>query len=98
MDVGPEKPTVQLSWMNVGLAFSFILFNATISKAVGLGVGTSLVTAAVRCIVQLTLVAMILQNVFETSNLWGVAGIACELRPDLWSNATEERDTPWNGR
>ena len=80
MDIGPEKPTAQLSWQNVGLAFSFILFNAGISKAFGLGVGTSLVTAAIRCIVQLTLVAIILQNVFQTSNLWGVAGIACECQ------------------
>ena len=80
MDSGdPSKSTTQLTWENVGLAFSFILFDAVVSKTFGLGVGTSLVTAAVRCVVQLTLVAMILQKVFETNNPWGVAGIACEL-------------------
>lgn len=75
---GPGKSTEDLTWSNVGLAFSFILFDAVISKTFALGVGTSLVTAAVRCVVQLTVVAMILQKVFETNNPWAVAGIACE--------------------
>ena len=76
MDSGPNSPTTQLTWENVGLAFSFIVFDAVVSKSFGLGVGTSLVTAAVRCVVQLSLVALVLQKVFETNNPWGVAGIA----------------------
>lgn len=78
MDAGPNEPTTQLGWGNVVLAFSFILFNALVSQTFGLGVSTSLVTAAVRCVVQLSLVAIVLQKVFETNNPWGVAGIACE--------------------
>lgn len=78
MDAGPDKSTSQLTWENVGLAFSFIVFDAVVSKIFGLGVGTSLITAAVRCVMQLSLVALILQKVFETNNPWGVAGIACE--------------------
>ncbi|KAK0209074.1 hypothetical protein DFS33DRAFT_500433 [Desarmillaria ectypa] len=65
-----------LTWYNVGLAFSFILLNAVISKIFHLRIGVSLVTAAVRCIVQLALVATLLQSVFETDNPWAVAGIA----------------------
>lgn len=78
MDGSPGKPTNDLSWDNVGLAFSFIVFDAVVSKTFGLGVGTSLVTAAVRCVAQLSLVALVLQKIFETNNPWAVAGIACE--------------------
>ncbi len=70
------KTASTLTWFNVGLAFSFIALNAVISKIYHLGIGVDLVTAAVRCIVQLALVASLLQSVFETNNPWAVAGIA----------------------
>lgn len=73
-------PTNDLSWGNVGLAFSFIVFDAVISRVYGLGVGSSLTTAALRCVLQLSVVAIILQKIFETNNPWAVAGIACEPR------------------
>lgn len=73
----PGGETQNLTWENVGLAFSFILFDAVVSKTFGLGVGTSLVTSAVRCVVQLTLVALVLQKVFDANHPWAVAGIAC---------------------
>ncbi|TCD61060.1 hypothetical protein EIP91_009117 [Steccherinum ochraceum] len=78
MDVGQPDST-HLTFNNIGLAFSFILFDALISTSLGLGVGSSLVTASVRCVVQLSLVALILQKVFEANNPWAVAGIACLL-------------------
>ena len=61
------------------LAFAFILLDGVLSTAFGLGVGSSLVTAAVRCVVQLSVVALILRQVFETNNPWAVAGMACLL-------------------
>ena len=73
-------PGQELGWPNVALAFTFILFDALISRIFGLELGNSLVVAAVRCIVQLSLVAVILQRVFETDSAWAVAGIACEYR------------------
>ncbi|OSX57662.1 hypothetical protein POSPLADRAFT_1155665 [Postia placenta MAD-698-R-SB12] len=72
----PGGPTANLSWGNVSLAFSFIVFDAIVSVSFGLGVGNGLVTAAVRCIIQLSVVALILQKIFETNNPIGVAGIA----------------------
>lgn len=69
----------RLSWLNVALAFSFILANIFISHIFGLDVGTSLLIAAVRCVVQLGIVAVLLQSVFETEDPWAVAGIACTL-------------------
>jgi ABC-type iron transport system FetAB permease component len=72
---GPDTNT-HLTYANVGLGLTFILFNAFISFVFGLGVESSLVTAAVRCIIQLALVATFLQKVFDADNLWAVAGIA----------------------
>ncbi|EGO24331.1 hypothetical protein SERLADRAFT_467455 [Serpula lacrymans var. lacrymans S7.9] len=75
----PANESTHLTWGNVGLGFSFILFDAFVSTSFGLGVGSSLVTSAVRCIVQLGIVALLLQRVFETNNPWAVGGIACLL-------------------
>lgn len=76
MDSAPTDST-HLDWGNVGLGFSFIIFNALISTSLQLGVGSSLLSAAIRCVVQLGLVATVLQKVFETNNPWAVGGIAC---------------------
>jgi hypothetical protein len=67
-----------LSWQNVSIAFAFILFNALLSWVLEIGVGKSLLISAVRCMVQLTLVATILQQVFTAENKWAVAGISGE--------------------
>ncbi|KZT67411.1 hypothetical protein DAEQUDRAFT_673237 [Daedalea quercina L-15889] len=72
----PGGATSPLSWANVGLAFSFIVFNAIVSLTFGLGIGSGLVTAALRCIAQLSVVALLLQQVFEMNNPWAVAAIA----------------------
>lgn len=74
----PSNSQTHLTWANVGLGFIFIVFDAIISTSLGLGVGRSLVTAALRCMVQLSLMALVLQKIFEAKNPWGVAGLACE--------------------
>lgn len=79
----PDSDT-HLTYANVGLAFSFILFDALVSFCFGLGIGGSLVTAAVRCVLQLAAVGTLLQKIFEADNPWAVAAIACELRRQ-WS-------------
>ncbi|KAH9945127.1 UPF0014-domain-containing protein [Epithele typhae] len=80
MDSAPDSSgNTHLTWANVGLAFAFILFDGVLSTTFGLGVGSSLVTAAVRCVVQLSVVALILRQVFESNNPWAVAGLACLL-------------------
>ena len=83
MDGGsPSGPGTQpLSWRNVGLAFTFIVFDAVASRVFQLKLGGELVTAAVRCIVQLVVLALVLQKVFESDNPWAAAGIACEPLP-----------------
>ncbi|CAE6433360.1 unnamed protein product [Rhizoctonia solani] len=68
-----------LNWLNVGIGFCFVAVDAVVSYGLGLGVGTSLVSAAIRCTVQLSIMALILQSVFEASSPWAVAGISCLL-------------------
>lgn len=75
---GGHDGTPDLHWQNVALAASFIVFNAALSYGFQLGVGSSLVTAAVRCVIQLTLVSYILESIFDTNHPAAVAGIACE--------------------
>jgi ABC-type iron transport system FetAB permease component len=73
--------STHLDWTNVGLGFSFVLLNGLLSTTLQLGVGRSLITAAVRCVVQLALVALVLQKVFDMNNPWAAASIACESDP-----------------
>lgn len=86
MDTTPAQST-NLTWANVGLSLAFILFNAFVSTTLHLGVGRSLVTSAVRCIVQLALMGLVLQRIFETNNPWAVGAIACTLSPQPGTRA-----------
>ena len=74
-DNGPQSK-VDLNWSNVGLGFTFVAFDAMVSHSLGLGIGSALVTAAIRCVVQLALMALVLQNIFDAKNPYGVAGLA----------------------
>jgi hypothetical protein len=78
MDSLPNHPVADLGWSHVGIGLTFIAFNSILSQALQLHIGASLVSAALRCVVQLTLVATILQRVFAAENFWAVVGIACE--------------------
>lgn len=77
MDAPTPGDSTTLTWGNVALGLAFILFNALISTTLHLGVGSALVTSAVRCVVQLAIMGLVLQRVFETNNPWAVAAIAC---------------------
>lgn len=78
MDSLPNHTVAELGWSHVGFGLTFIAFNSIISQALQLHIGASLVFAALRCVVQLTLVATILQQVFAAENFWAVVGIACK--------------------
>ncbi|KAJ7592680.1 UPF0014 family [Mycena floridula] len=82
---------MDLTWFNVLLAFIFILSNSAAATYLGLGgIGSSLLTAALRCIVQLAVVALVLRKVFETESPWLVAGIA------FWLNLMSTFETVVN--
>ncbi|KAI8333308.1 UPF0014 family [Chlamydoabsidia padenii] len=60
-----EDAYPSLTWYNVAFASSFLLVNAFISNRLNLKLGKPLLIAAVRCIVQLTIMGFILQDVFK---------------------------------
>lgn len=72
-------PDTQLTWVNVAIGLLFIVFDAVLSGVLGLGIGTSLMVAAARCILQLSVMSLVLGKVFESHNIFAVAGIALLL-------------------
>lgn len=84
-----------LTWLNVGIGFAFVAVDAVVSYGLGLGIGTSLVSAAVRCIVQLSIMGLVLQSVFETTSPWAVAGISCKLSHIFFTYVNEHLSRPF---
>ncbi|EIW80420.1 hypothetical protein CONPUDRAFT_57521 [Coniophora puteana RWD-64-598 SS2] len=68
-----------LTWANVGVGFAFIVFNVLVSATLRLGEGSAFLTAAIRCVVQLSVMGLVLQRIIETDSPWAVAGIAVLL-------------------
>ncbi|KAI8341855.1 hypothetical protein BC941DRAFT_414691 [Chlamydoabsidia padenii] len=66
----PHDPvgTPVLTWVNVAIAGCFILFNCIVSFCLDLKLEKSLIIAAVRCLVQLTIMGYILEDVFRAKN------------------------------
>lgn len=66
----------ELTPLNVALALLFVVFDSALSVVFGLGIASSLLVAASRCILQLSIMGLVLQKVFDTGNIFGVFGIA----------------------
>ena len=80
MDDGSSSSSnTHLTWSSIAFAFSFIALDIIVSYVFGLKIGASLVIAAARCVLQLALLALVLNRVYEANNPWVVAGIACIL-------------------
>lgn len=89
----PSSSSPHLEWSNVGFGLAFVVMNVALSQALQLQIGTSLVISALRCTVQLTVVATILQRVFAAHNIWTVAAIACTSHtPSFHSRGSGTRD------
>jgi ABC-type iron transport system FetAB permease component len=67
----------ELTWINVVISLTFVLFDIGVSRVLRLGIGLSLLIAGLRCVGQLALVATVLNEVFETKNPWLVSLICC---------------------
>ena len=64
-----------LTWINVALGLLFILLDAFLSLILGLDIGPALMIASARCIIQLSLLGLILERVFASDNLLAIFGI-----------------------
>ena len=63
----------ELTWINVVISLTFVLFAIGVSRVFRLGIGLSLLIGGLRCVGQLALVATVLQEVFDTKNPWLVS-------------------------
>ncbi|KAF8940478.1 hypothetical protein BGZ47_007728 [Haplosporangium gracile] len=67
-DDGSQKPMVELQWYHVAIASVLILVNGALSIALGLKLEKRLFISATRCVVQLTIMGMVLQTIFDANN------------------------------
>ncbi|KAJ2373842.1 hypothetical protein GGI05_007394, partial [Coemansia sp. RSA 2603] len=94
----PEAPDSPLTWANVGIASLLLAFNIVLSMWFGLGLSTSLIVAAVRCVVQLSLLGLVLKEIFLTENplyIFGmtlVLGLLAAFEVTYWRS---KRQFPW---
>ncbi|KAI7831533.1 UPF0014 family [Gamsiella multidivaricata] len=65
---GGQKPMVELQWYHVAIASSLILVNGILSIVLGLGLEKRLFISAIRCIVQLSIMGLVLENIFSSNN------------------------------
>ena len=79
MDNIPKRDSPPLTWANVALALSFVAFDAILSSVYRLGISSSLVSAALRCVIQLSVMALVLESIFNTKNPYGIGGLAREF-------------------
>lgn len=79
MDHIPSGEQPLLTWSNVALALSFVAFDAVLSSVYRLGISSSLISAAFRCVIQLSVMALVLESIFKTESPYGVVGLACEF-------------------
>ncbi|KAJ2740588.1 hypothetical protein GGI20_005729 [Coemansia sp. BCRC 34301] len=94
----PSAPDAPLTWANVGVAGLLLSVNIAVSMWFGLGLSGSLLVSALRCVVQLSLLGLILRQIFETANpvyIFGmtlVLGILAAFEVTFWRS---KRQFPW---
>ncbi|KAJ2794462.1 hypothetical protein H4R20_006217, partial [Coemansia guatemalensis] len=80
----------QLSAGNVCVAALLLGINVVLSLWLGLGLSTSMVVAAARCVLQLTVLGMVLNQIFLTENpvyifgMTGILGVLAAFEVSYW--------------
>lgn len=78
---GGTPQAAHLTWINIGIGLLFLLLDALLSVTLQLGLSTSLLTAAARCVIQLTLMVNFLSTRFSlVFDIWVVARGSCSKR------------------
>ncbi|ORZ09646.1 UPF0014 family [Lobosporangium transversale] len=63
-----QKPMVELQWYHVAIASTLILTNGILSIILGLGLEKRLFISAIRCVVQLSIMGLVLENIFSANS------------------------------
>ncbi|KAJ1650704.1 hypothetical protein IWQ61_008556 [Dispira simplex] len=72
-------PSSPLAWSNVAVASGLMVINGIISLVMGLRMEGTLFVSGFRCLVQLTIMGFLLEDIFATRNPIVVFGMACFL-------------------
>ncbi|KAJ2804401.1 hypothetical protein H4R20_002526, partial [Coemansia guatemalensis] len=94
----PSAPEEPLTWNNVTIAALLLGINIGLSMWFRLGLSSSLVVAAARCVVQLTLLGLVLKQIFLTENpiyIFSMAlllGVLAAFEVTYWRS---KRRFPW---
>ncbi|KAJ2148101.1 hypothetical protein IW142_001181 [Coemansia sp. RSA 564] len=75
----PSAPDEPISWYNVGIAALLLGTNIALSMWFGLGLSTSLLISAARCVIQLTVLGLVLKEIFLTENPVYIFGMTLVL-------------------
>lgn len=67
---------IELSYLDLALAALLLVFNAGLSLALGLGLERRMLWAGLRMVVQLLLVGLVLQALFDQVSLWLTVSVA----------------------
>lgn len=68
-----------VTWTNVALGGSILLLDIVVCLYFRLGFAQDLIVAAIRCVVQLSLLGLILKSVFEAKSPLAVAALASAM-------------------
>lgn len=74
----PTDGPIAITWLGLAFGSVLLLANGVVSLWLGLGLGRKLLVAGLRTVVQLSLLGLVLVEVFESGNPWLVGGI-CAL-------------------
>ncbi|KAJ2778290.1 hypothetical protein GGI18_004076, partial [Coemansia linderi] len=76
---GDNQHEQPLTWLNVGIASLLLVVNVVISSWLGLGLSKGFIVAAARCVVQLTVLGLVLNQLFLTENPIYIFGMSVGL-------------------
>ncbi|KAI9310836.1 UPF0014 family [Dichotomocladium elegans] len=86
------------TWFNVSIAALFIFVNVVISMCMRLKLEIPLISSSLRCIVQLTIMGLILQDVFSAHNPYYVALLTMILiLLSTYETCYNKADKMWSG-
>ncbi|KAL0082603.1 UPF0014 family [Phycomyces blakesleeanus] len=79
LDNQSQHEQIELGWINVVEASSFVIFAAFISLIMGVKLEVSLIVSGIRCVAQLTMMGYVLDDVFKTDNIYVVLFLSLVL-------------------
>jgi putative ABC transport system permease protein len=71
----PTDGPIEIGWFGLAVGATLLVANGLVSMWLGLGLGRKLLVAGLRTVVQLSLLGLVLVQVFESGNAWLVGGI-----------------------